>query len=186
MRAPQDRNRWFANSWLRCRVDATGRKRGLKGYYAFAHGERPAWWTDETLPGIEVLGVYEGTPSSMEGAIAFTPEELFVLGKWPLRVRYDQMERFGVPSKEPISRKIETWLVTGEKLDIPIAGRKGPAFSIQPFLEEAAYSFRRPEPHEDTTPRTCPHCHTPGTRFRVIDGGGRALVCPACSRSFKP
>jgi hypothetical protein len=165
-------------------VGPDGKNRGLKGYYALTHGERPAWWTDEILPGVEVLGVYEGTPSSSEGAVVFTPEEIIVLGKPPLRVRYDQMERFGRLSKEPISRKVETWLVTGEKLDIPIAGRAGPAFSIQSFLLNAKGSFTGP--HEDTTPRTCPHCHTPGTRFRVIVGGGRALVCPACGRSFKP
>jgi hypothetical protein len=181
MKAPHDRNRHLANSWFRQRVDSDGRARGLKGYYAFTHGERPAWWSDEILPGTDVLGVYEANPSSKEGAIVFTREELLVLGKQPLRVRYDQMERFGVLSKEPISRKIETWLVTGEKLDIPIAGRAGPAFSIQSFLLNARWR----EPSEDITPRTCPHCHTPGTRFRVIEDG-RALVCPACNRSFNP
>jgi hypothetical protein len=185
MTTPQQIVRWRANSFFRRRLRPDGKERGLKGYYALTYGERPAWWNDGILPGVEVLGVYEGTPSSQEGAIVFTPEELIVLGQQPLRVRYDQMERFGKLSKDPISRKIETWLLTGEKLDIPIAGRAGPAFTIQSFLLSAMNSFRRPEPREDTTPRTCPHCHTPGTRFRVI-WGGNALICPACGRSFKP
>jgi hypothetical protein len=76
-------------------------------------------------------------------------------------------------------------LVTGEKVDIPVGGVGGAAFTIQTFLLNAKDSFRQQDLREDTTPRTCPHCHTPGTRFRIVPDGDK-LICPACGRSFKP
>jgi ribosomal protein L37AE/L43A len=166
---------------FRRRARPDGAPRGLPGYFALNHEERPDWWRGDLVSGGEVLGVYEATPSCAEGAIVFTPEEVIVLGDPGVHVRYDEVASFGVPSKEPISPALETILVTGERIELPVAGQTGAIFGIMRFLQDAKLAFER---REDTSPHTCPHCHQPGTRFRICEG--TALICPTCGRSFDP
>jgi hypothetical protein len=140
------------------------------------------------------LGVHEDVSGSPAGAFIITERGLAVLreGLAPVWVPYTDIIGDGTDrlSKDPVSMSLHIKIKSGERVEIPFYHRApGTAFAFVQFLGCArrwcADSFMWPEPREDTTPRTCPHCHTPGTRFRVIEDG-RALVCPACGRSFKP
>jgi hypothetical protein len=173
-------------------------RRVYPGYITFDEGHRPSWWKDDLVAAAwgAVLGVHEDVFGSSTGALIITERGLAVLGDGPtcIWVPYTDIIGHGTDrlSKDPVSMSLHIQIKSGERIEIPFHHREpGTAFAFVQFLGcahrwcDRADSFGATEPCEDTAPRTCPHCHTPGTRFRVI-GDDQALVCPACGRSFTP
>jgi hypothetical protein len=130
-----DKIAMHANRNLRPRTLASGDRRGLANYFAFAHGAIPIWWNEELAPNSDrVIGVFENVESSPEDAILITEHGLTILGAKRWSVRFDQIKTFDPPRKEPLASSVVAFLDSGEVVEIPVRNPPGAAFGFYRFL----------------------------------------------------
>jgi hypothetical protein len=98
--------------------------------------ERPIWWREGVAPDSwgKIFGVHENEPGTLEGSIVIAEKGLAVLqpeqaAAW---VPYDGIDRWDRLSKEPVSRALVLWTMSGERIELPFHG--GGAFAFVQFL----------------------------------------------------
>jgi hypothetical protein len=140
-------------------------------------------------PGESLIGWYQNPEPWESCRIVFSDKAIYSVDNGEVvRLALDDIVGYEFPKSKTDVTGVRVRTRQGFRF-LRVAGSFGPygkfkdAFSIIQVFFAIADQNRHPEPPEDTTPRVCPHCHTLGTRFRIIFD---ALVCPACSRSFKP
>ncbi|TQF13569.1 hypothetical protein FJV41_23360 [Myxococcus llanfairpwllgwyngyllgogerychwyrndrobwllllantysiliogogogochensis] len=89
------------------------------------------------------FGVYENRLHARDGAIVLTEDGLAVLsGAESTQVRFDEIERVLLPSKEPISLALQVILHSGQVVEVPAFGPEGIAFDLFRFLSSAVREAR--------------------------------------------
>jgi hypothetical protein len=111
--------------------------RVFPNFISFEHdAERPVWWQEVSVPNSwgRILGVHENKPGFQEGSILIAEKGLAVLQSeramtW---VPYDGIDRWDSLSKDPVSRVLVLWTMSGERVELPFHG--GGAFAFVQFL----------------------------------------------------
>ncbi|MDI1433323.1 hypothetical protein [Polyangium sorediatum] len=126
----------YLNRTLRNQVLPSGEKKGMPGYYAFTHGEQPAWWRPEMDPQQgEVLGIYESFQGSPTDALIITQDALVVLEDSLQKVlRYKDIAGFHRVCKEPLDEEFRVELYSGDVFSVPFRARDGAIMDIYRFL----------------------------------------------------
>gem|GEM_PF-4917949 len=128
---------------FRLRTRSDGTRVGVVNFYAFAHGGRPSWWSEEVPLAATAFGVYENRLHVRDGAIVLTEEALAVMsGAESTQVRFDEIERVLLPSKEPLSLTLQVILHSGQVVEVPAFGPEGIAFDLFRFLSSAVKETR--------------------------------------------
>lgn len=145
MTSPATLVRLHANRIFRRRILSDGSQRGLENYYAFHHKEYPEWWASiaTSVSESDILGAYEVTPGSSEGALVLTSEELIVLGSESKRIRYDSIDTMDRIYKEPVSQEIGCNLFGGEHITIPVRNGTGAIATVMHFVLQAMSAYKR-------------------------------------------
>ncbi|MCP3161272.1 hypothetical protein [Myxococcus qinghaiensis] len=89
------------------------------------------------------FGVYENRLHVRDGAIVLTEEGLAVVsGAESTQVRFEEIERVHLPSKEPLSLALPVILHSGLVVEVPAFGPEGIAFDLFRFLNSAVKEAR--------------------------------------------
>jgi len=133
--------RLHANRVLRRRVLSDGTRRGIEGYFAFTHGERPTWWKDEASDGT-TLGVFENVAGSEEDALVIDSAGVTVRSRPRQRFEFADIAQLTPPPKLPIQTAIECRMRDGTTRTLPVRRRDGQLMDIYRFLLAAVGDVR--------------------------------------------
>jgi hypothetical protein len=111
--------------------------RVFPNFTSFEEGSgRPIWWQQVVVPDSwgKIFGVHENEPGALEGSIVIAEQGLAVLqseqaAAW---VPYDSIDRWDGLSKDPVSRALVLWTMSGERIVLPF--NRGGAFAFVQFL----------------------------------------------------
>ena len=132
--------RIHASRVLRRRFLSDGTRRGIDGYFAITHGERPLWWKEDTASG--VLGVFENIAGSEEDALIIDSAGVTVRSSPGERLAFAEIAELVPPPKQPMATVIECRMRDGTVRTLPVRPREGQIMDIYRFLLSAVGEFR--------------------------------------------